>query len=387
VSTDVTMPQLGETVAEGTVIKWLKNIGDTVAENEPLLEVSTDKVDTEVVSPASGTLAEILIAEEVTVAVGTVIGRLSAPPQPRSGPAAPPAQKAAMQSQTTGTPTSAAPVSSPPALAARPAEAGARSGPRHRHSPRVRRLAHDHGIDADRLIGSGPGARVTPDDVVSAARTVAVVATPPETSTAQSTAPMSAPIAGTPATAVVEADVTALMVRSGTGSNGPSAVATVVGSVAAAALRELTSARGNPFRSLGIALTGNHPDRVTVIADARDLTVQALQRRIDDVFGGLDGEAVTVDIAGADLIVGSAPPGILLHSTPSGAGTNIVVSVGSPVERPIVVRVAGSAPMIGIRWMAYLSLAYDRQSVTSFEAAVILNAISRRIEAPAEADG
>jgi pyruvate dehydrogenase E2 component (dihydrolipoamide acetyltransferase) len=382
------MPQLGETVAEGTVIKWLKNIGDTVAENEPLLEVSTDKVDTEVVSPASGTLAEILITEEVTVAVGTVIGRLSAPAQPRSAPAAPPTQKAAVQSQTTGEPTSAAPVSSPPALAARPAEAGARSGPRHRHSPRVRRLAHDHGIDVDRLIGSGPGARVTPDDVVSAARTVAVAATPPGTSTVRSPAPLSAPIAGPHATVVVEADVTALMVRSGTGPNGPSAVATVVGSVAAAALRELnTSARGKPFRSLGIALTGSHPDRVTVIADARDLTVQALQRRIDDFFQAIDGDTDTVDTAGADLIVGSAPPGILFHSTPSAAGTNIIVSVGSPVERPIVVRVAGSEPMIGIRWMAYLSLAYDRQSVTSFKAAAVLNAISRRIEAPAEADG
>ena len=90
--TAVTMPQLGETVAEGTVIRWLKSVGDIVVLDEPLLEVSTDKVDTEVGAPASGLLAEILVAEDETVPVGTVIARIGGSPASTAATSTPGAQ-------------------------------------------------------------------------------------------------------------------------------------------------------------------------------------------------------------------------------------------------------------------------------------------------------
>ncbi|WP_291379107.1 biotin/lipoyl-containing protein, partial [Demequina sp.] len=93
-STDVTLPALGESVTEGTVTRWLKSVGDAVAVDEPLLEVSTDKVDTEIPSPVAGTLLEILVNEDDTVEVGTVLARLGDESEKGSAPAAPEQQAA-----------------------------------------------------------------------------------------------------------------------------------------------------------------------------------------------------------------------------------------------------------------------------------------------------
>jgi pyruvate dehydrogenase E2 component (dihydrolipoamide acetyltransferase) len=165
---DVVMPQMGVSVSEGTITKWNKQVGDHIESDETLLEISTDKVDTEVPSPASGVVTEILVPEGETVDVGTVLARIggegaaaAAPPGPE--PATQPAAEAAEASATEG-PT---PVEEPQQAAApAPAAASTPSGNGKSFiSPVVARMASEHGIDATQVPGTGNGGRVTKKDI------------------------------------------------------------------------------------------------------------------------------------------------------------------------------------------------------------------------------
>ena len=177
---EITLPQLGETVTEGTITRWFKKVGDTIAADEPLFEVSTDKVDTEVPSPIAGTLTEIRVAEGETVAVGTVIavvggaGATPAPapvaaPAPAPTPAPAPAAAPAPAPVAAPAPAPApAPVATPtPAPVAQSATVAAPAVQSNKLlSPVVRRLVNDHGINIDALQGTGPGGRITREDVL-----------------------------------------------------------------------------------------------------------------------------------------------------------------------------------------------------------------------------
>ena len=191
---EITLPQLGETVTEGTITRWFKKVGDTIAADEPLFEVSTDKVDTEVPSPIAGVLTEIRVAEGETVAVGTVIavvGGAGAAPAPTPAPVAAPAPAPAPVAAPAPAPTPApTPVAQSNKLL----------------SPVVRRLVNDHGINIDALQGTGPGGRITREDVLDyidrnglAAQPSVPVAAPAPTP-APVVAPAPAPVA-TPAPA------------------------------------------------------------------------------------------------------------------------------------------------------------------------------------------
>ena len=164
-SVSVTMPALGESVTEGTVTRWLKQVGDTVAADEPILEISTDKVDTEIPAPASGTLASIDVAEDSTVAVGTVLGRIatgaSAPAAPAAAPAPVPASAPAPAPATAAVP---APAPAAPAAAPAPADNSDAYV-----TPLVRRLAAQEGIDLATVTGTGVGGRGRKQDVLAAA--------------------------------------------------------------------------------------------------------------------------------------------------------------------------------------------------------------------------
>ena len=189
---DITLPQLGETVTEGTITKWFKKVGDTVAADEPLFEVSTDKVDTEVPSPISGTLTEIRVAEGDTVPVGTVIavvGVAGAAPAPTPAPvvAAPAPTPAPAPA-----PVVAAPAPTP---APTPAQAPAATSNKLL-SPVVRRLVAEHGIDVNELVGSGPGSRITREDVLDHIDRNGLKATP-----AAAPTPVAAPVVAAPAPA------------------------------------------------------------------------------------------------------------------------------------------------------------------------------------------
>ena len=181
---DVTLPQLGETVTEGTITRWFKKIGDSVAADEPLFEVSTDKVDTEVPSPVAGVLSEIRVQEGDTVPVGTVIavvGAAGSVPAPAAAPApaapvvepipppAPVAPAAPAPVAPAPVAQAQAPVAPSPAPAA-PAVAATASNASSSKllSPVVRKLVNDNGLDVNSIVGTGPNGRITRDDVLDA---------------------------------------------------------------------------------------------------------------------------------------------------------------------------------------------------------------------------
>ncbi len=205
---DITLPQLGETVTEGTITRWFKKVGDTVAADEPLFEVSTDKVDTEVPSPISGTLTEIRVPEGDTVPVGTVIavvGVSGAAPAAAPAPAPVAATPAPAPAPVAPAPIAAAPAPAPVAAAPAPAPAPAPAANSNKLlSPVVRRLVAEHGIDVNALVGSGPGARITREDVLdhidrSGLKATPVVAAPAPVAAAAAPAPT--PVVNAPAPA------------------------------------------------------------------------------------------------------------------------------------------------------------------------------------------
>jgi pyruvate dehydrogenase E2 component (dihydrolipoamide acetyltransferase) len=166
--TSIQMPQLGETIIEGTVLKWLKAEGETVERDEPLFEISTDKVDTEVPSPVAGTLTKIIVPEGQTVPVGTELAEVASDED-----AAPATDDAPTDAVAEDTP---APEATPASatVAAAPSATASLSmpdrGPRSQIlSPLVRRLAQEHGIDLSTVAGTGTGGRITKHDVMAAA--------------------------------------------------------------------------------------------------------------------------------------------------------------------------------------------------------------------------
>ncbi|MDH5237288.1 MAG: 2-oxoglutarate dehydrogenase, E2 component, dihydrolipoamide succinyltransferase [Acidimicrobiia bacterium] len=175
--TDITMPQLGETVTEGTITRWFKQPGDDVAMDEVLFEVSTDKVDSEVPSPAAGTLVEIVVAEGETVEVGAVLARLgeagAAPaaspatePEPAAEPAPPAAEPAPPAAEPAPPAAEPAPPAPPPGEPRAAPSPDAATGPVL--SPVVRRLINEHDLDPASISGTGSGGRITRADVEAA---------------------------------------------------------------------------------------------------------------------------------------------------------------------------------------------------------------------------
>lgn len=158
---DVVMPQMGESIVEGTLTKWLKKVGDRVERDEPLFEISTDKVDTEIPSPAAGVLSEILVQEGATVAINTVVARIAGAGEAAAAPA--PAAEAPAPAPAPAVP--AAPAAPPPPPAPAPAaEAEEAFGP---VSPLVRKMAREYNIDLREVKGTGAGGRITKQDVES----------------------------------------------------------------------------------------------------------------------------------------------------------------------------------------------------------------------------
>src|ERR1700691_2204766 len=209
--TDVVMPQMGESIVEGTLTKWLKKPGEHVDRDEPLFEISTDKVDTEIPSPAAGVLKEVLVEEGKTVAISTVVGRIeegagngASAPAPAAAKAAPapapakPAAAAAPEPEPEPVAHSAGPYPIPVEEPAPAVEAESPAGPL---SPLVRKMAREYGIDLRQVKGTGGGGRITKQDLeaymsAQGARTMAQSSAP---STAVATTAPSNPTVYTPA--------------------------------------------------------------------------------------------------------------------------------------------------------------------------------------------
>ena len=233
---DVVLPALGESVTEGTVTRWLKAVGDTIAVDEPLVEISTDKVDTEIPSPVAGVLEEILVAEDETVEIGAVLARVGdgatpAAPAPAAAPAesaaaepapaepapaapAPAAEPAATEpvpapapaapAEPTPAAPAPAPAAPPPAAAPAPAQPAAPATPASAAptepeasgylTPIVRKLAADLGVDVTTVTGTGVGGRITKDDILAASQRAVAGATP---SSGAAPTPEVSPLRGT----------------------------------------------------------------------------------------------------------------------------------------------------------------------------------------------
>jgi pyruvate dehydrogenase E2 component (dihydrolipoamide acetyltransferase) len=183
---DIVMPQMGESIFEGTITKWLKKPGDKVERDEPLFEISTDKVDAEIPSPSAGVLKEIKVGEGQTVPIQTIVGVIdaagsAAAPAPAPAKAAAPvpapakAPAAAAPAPVVPQPAAAAPVAAP--LAAAPASSGS-AGERIHSSPLVRRMAKEHGIDLSTVEGTGAGGRISKQDIEAAIAGGGVQASP-----------------------------------------------------------------------------------------------------------------------------------------------------------------------------------------------------------------
>jgi len=167
---DIVMPQMGESIFEGTITKWLKKPGDKVERDEPLFEISTDKVDAEIPSPSAGVLKEIKVGEGQTVPIQTVVGVIDAAGSTAAAPAPAPSAPAPAKAATPAAPSAVTPKPAPVAAAptaAMPAAAppAAQDGGRIHSSPLVRRMASEHGIDLSTVAGTGAGGRISKQDI------------------------------------------------------------------------------------------------------------------------------------------------------------------------------------------------------------------------------
>jgi pyruvate dehydrogenase E2 component (dihydrolipoamide acetyltransferase) len=188
--TDIIMPQMGESIVEGTITKWLKKPGDKVQRDEPLFEISTDKVDAEIPAPASGVLQEIKVTEGTTVGVNTVVGTIAADGEAASAPAKPAAAAPPSAEKPVAAKAEEKKAAPSPPPSATPASAAHEEEEEARSSPFVRKIAREHGVSLSQVSGTGLGGRITKQDILS------FIESP---SSAPAAAPQSQPASAPPA--------------------------------------------------------------------------------------------------------------------------------------------------------------------------------------------
>ena len=368
-------------MAEGTVTRWLRAVGESVSAGEPLLEVSSDKVDVEVPAPASGVVEQVLVPEDATVEVGTVLAVIG--------------ERAALGPTLPGDtlPGSRVPDATRSARSALAAEPAARS-PRHRHSPRVRRLARQNGIDADGLVGTGPRARVTPGDILLA-REQAARSEAPSSTVRGAAESLRVPVH----TQVIEVDLSLVLAQCAGRANsaGPPVSGTAPSTlfVAKAVLESLQAhsllSRGSvdggrvarhTTEDLGIAFDTPHGLMVPVLRDASALSLAGLHRRLDEMAERtLRGEIQAPELTGSYFTLFDSASRSILWDVPALSDVqSAALSVGAPVERPVVVHGEGAEPMIAIRSMAYMALTYHHQLIQRADAAEFLMTVKAKLE-------
>ena len=474
---DVTLPQLGETVTEGTITQWFKQVGDTVAADEPLFEVSTDKVDTEVPSPIAGVVSEIRVAEGETVEVGTVIAVIGdqgaapaeappAAPAPEAAPAPsaevaappapePPAEAAAPpapEPPTAATDTQPAPpaeAAPPPALSEPPPAPAAGAAPPapadgRLLSPVVRRLVNEHGIDPGQITGTGPGGRITREDVLdyidasgSRAATPAPVAEPapaaaaPEPEPAPAAAPRPAP-APAPQVAAGERDTPVKLskIRRLTGDHmvmskatSPHAFSVVevdfatvdvtrsklkddwkasegfsltylpfISRAVIDALKEfphLNASVGDDelivhnYVNLGVAVDLDFEGLlVPVIQGADGKRLRAIAREIVELANRARGKKLSADdiVGGTFTITNPGPYGTFISAPVINQPQIAILSTEAVKRRPVVIDLPDGSEGISIHSIGYLAMSWDHRATDGAYASAFLAKLREILE-------
>ena len=439
-ATPVRMPELGESVTEGTVTRWLKKVGDTVAVDEPLVEVSTDKVDTEIPSPAAGILLSITAEEDVTVPVGGELGKIgadgAAPAQPAPAPVPAPApapEPVAPPQPRAEQPPAPAPAPPPqpapqPAAPAAPA-AGDDTGPYV--TPLVRRLAAESGVDLAAVKGTGVGGRIRKQDVLAAAeskKAPAAAAPAPTAPAARAAAPAAAasPLAhlrGTTQKANRIRQITARKTRESLQATAQLTQThevdmTKIVALRARAKKEFAEREGVnltylPFiaravidalkahpninasynedtseityydaEHLGFAVDTDQGLLSPVVHNAGDLSLAGLARAVNDIATrARSGNLKPDELSGGTFTITNIGSQGALFDTPILVPPQAaMLGTGAIVKRPRVIADGAGNESIGVRSICYLPLTYDHRLIDGADAGRFLTTVRRRLE-------
>jgi len=433
--TVITMPALGESVSEGTVTRWLKSVGESVAVDEALLEVSTDKVDTEIPSPVAGVLTAIDVPVDTTVAVGARLGMISSSSAApvAAAPVIAPAPVVAAPAAVIAAPVVVAPVAAPvvaaPVVAAPVAAVAVAAAPVTQPSdayvtPIVRKLASELGVNLASVRGSGVGGRIRKEDVQAAAKPVAVASAPvaATTSAPRPAAVAASPLRGTTVqmsrlrkviaarmveslqvsaqlTTVIEVDVTKisrLRNRAKATFEGREGVKLTFLPFFAVAVCEAlkqhpvlnSSVDGDQItyhsaEHLGIAVDTERGLLVPVIHNAGDLNMGGVARKIADLAARTRDNKVTPDELGGGTftLTNTGSRGALFDTPIINQPQVAILGLGAVVKRPMVVKGEDGGETIAIRDMVYLGLSYDHRVVDGADAARFLVTLKERLEA------
>ncbi len=438
---DVVLPELGESVTEGTVTRWLKQVGDDVAVDEPLLEISTDKVDTEIPSPIAGTLTEILVQEDETVEVGAVLARVgsgAAAAPVESAPAAPAEEKApeapAPQSEAPADeqpkaeepkaeqPKAEQPKAEQPAPAApAPAESASDDEGVTYVTPLVRKLAQQHGVDLSNVRGSGVGGRIRKEDVLKAAEAPKAESAPAAAAAPAPAAVEVSPLRGTTQamsrlrkvlasravesmqqtaqlTTVVEVDVTKLAnYRDSVKNSFLEKTGDKLSFLPFFALAAAEALKAFPIinatvdgdqivypasENLSIAVDTERGLLTPVLRDAGDKNIAQIAHEIADLADRTRNNKLKPDelAGGTFTLTNTGSRGALFDTPVVFLPQSAILGTGVVVKRPGVVSVDGK-DAISVRSYVYLALSYDHRVIDGADAARFLSAVKARLEA------
>ncbi|WP_194383115.1 2-oxoglutarate dehydrogenase, E2 component, dihydrolipoamide succinyltransferase [Microbacterium luteum] len=428
---DVVLPELGESVTEGTVTRWLKSVGDDVEVDEPLLEISTDKVDTEIPSPFAGTLQQILVQEDETVAVGSPLAKIgSGSPAPAEAPSEESAPEEPASAQETSAPEPAeepapAPAAeertSEPEPAPAPAPEKAAAAPSASDdiyvTPLVRRLAQQQGVDLASVTGTGVGGRIRKEDVLKAAEapatpTSAAEAAPVEVEVSPlrgTTQPMSRlrkvlaerAVASMQSTAqlttVVEVDVTKLsQYRDRVKKDFQAKTGDKLSFLPFFALAAAEALQTYPIinstvdgdkivypatENVSIAVDTERGLLTPVLRDAASKSLAQIAHEIADLAARTrDNKLKPDELAGGTFtLTNTGSRGALFDTPVVFLPQSAILGTGTVVKRPGVVTVDG-AEAISVRSYVYLALSYDHRTIDGADAARFLAAVKKRLE-------
>ena len=438
----ITMPALGESVTEGTVTRWLKKEGDQIAIDEPLLEVSTDKVDTEIPSPVAGVLKKIVVPVDSTVAVGAELAVIDESSSPAKA-AAPVAAAAPVveQKPVVTSPVEVAPVAAPkpvpvapvitpaPVIAPSPVVSAQVNTTRSDDAyvtPIVRKLAAESGVNLATVTGTGVGGRIRKEDILAAAPRVSAPASTQSNYTPSASSTSAAPIAASPLrgttvsmsrlrkviadrmveslkisaqlTTVVEVDVTKidrLRVAAKASFEAREGVKLTFLPFFAVAVCEAlkqhpvlnSSVEGDQItyhgaEHLGVAVDTERGLLVPVVKDAGDLNMGGIARRISEVASRTRENKITPDELGGGTftITNTGSRGALFDTPIINQPQVAILGLGAVVKRPTVVKDTDGGETIAIRSMVYLALSYDHRVVDGADAARFLVTLKERLE-------